>query len=263
MIIRFIRRIIRIPLLFIWTFIVAAWVMPSHFSKSEKAGNRIAKCTRLWASGLRRILGIKLHIINPETGPKQNDGGLVISNHQSYLDVFVHGSLVNLRFAPKAEIQKWFFVGWVVGLSRPIWIKRENAQESAKSLKEFERTIERGLSLIVYPEGTTTDGSYLLPFKSTPFQAAIETQVTLRPMILRYIQPDNETTACWYGDMTLLPHLWDILGQKRIIAEVEWLPPRKPGPNVNRKDLALQLHNEMAIVLGRRIRDNLACTEGE
>lgn len=247
MILRAIRRIYRIPLILIWTFIIGLWVFPSHLGrKNIHSVRRIAHCTQLWASGLRAIFGISLDVKNPEVGPAHEEGGMIIGNHLSYLDVFVYGSLVNLRFAPKAEIKDWFFVGWVVGLSSPIWVKRENKKNSIKTLEEYRETMQKGLSLIVFPEGTTTDGTALLPFKSTPFEAAIETTAPLYPVLLRYLQDDGEMTACWYGDMTFVPHIWAILGQRRIVAEINWLPMRHPEPEMNRKALALALHDEMS-----------------
>lgn len=173
-------------------------------------------------------------------------GGLLISNHLSYLDIIAHGTILPIRYTPKRDIEKWPVLGWYIGLSRPIWVDRQTKQESKKLLVEYAETMKRGMYLIVYPEGTSSDGKHgILPFKSTPFEAAITGDAPIIPMLIKYKEPPGRPTVCWYGDMTLLPHAWQVLKCPSIEAEVRFLPPIYPSGR-SRKELALYVHDIMS-----------------
>jgi 1-acyl-sn-glycerol-3-phosphate acyltransferase len=105
--------------------------------------------------------------------------------------------------------------------------------------------MKRGMYLIVYPEGTSTDGkSGILPFKSTSFEAALVGNSPIIPVITRYNEVPGRPTVCWYGDMTLLPHVWQILRFPSIEAEVRFLDPIMPEGRP-RKELASFVHDVM------------------
>ena len=205
---------------------------------------RVGRFTRLWGAGLCRILGLQVRVCGeiPATPPR----GLVVSNHLSYLDIIVHAGLFPVRFAPKAEIARWPVVGWYLALSRPVWVDRQSRQKSARTMAEFAATLEHGIPLIVYPEGTSTNGKEgLLPFKSTPFEAVKTAgDIPIQPMLIRYLEPLGRPPVCWYGDAALLPHAWQVLGMRRIEVAVRFLPPVQPGGR-DRKTLAADLHRLM------------------
>ena len=113
--------------------------------------------SRLWSRGAAFIIGVRVRV----TGDiPAGNGFLVVSNHLGYLDILAHGSVFNLRFAPKAEIRKWPFFGWLTALGCPVWIDRRNPRMSACYAEEFKATMEHGISMLVYPEGTSTDGKH-------------------------------------------------------------------------------------------------------
>lgn len=250
MILRMFRRIYRLIGISLWTLYVAARVSPSLFGKDFRSILRCSRMTQIWTAGLSRIIGIRVQAKHPEFAP-QSTGGFVISNHLSYLDVLVHATLTPVRFAPKIELKSWPIIGWVVGLSRPVWIDRENRQKSAEMKRQFQETLSNGISMLVYPEGTTTDGSHLLDFKSPPFEAPIEVGATIHPIITRYHLPQNGKTLCWYGDMSLIPHLWMAFGLPHIDVEIEWLPPETLLPGMNRKAVAVAIRDRMENELRR------------
>ena len=100
--------------------------------------------------------------------------------------------------------------------------------------------------LIVYPEGTSTDGkSGIRPFKSTSFEAAMAGRVPVLPVLTRYREVPGRPTVCWYGDMTLLPHVWQVLGFPSIDVELKFLPPIIPD-RAHRKELASSVHRIMS-----------------
>lgn len=235
----FFRRLYRISALFLWFSLTGAIALFLCFG-GWKAVKRITRITRLWGKGITHILNLHIHI----KGEIQNvHGGLIVSNHLSYLDIIVYSAVFSIRFSPKSDIAHWPFLGWFIFLSRPIWVDRISKQTSEKTLKNFTETMKREILLIVFPEGTSTDGENgICPFKSTPFEAAVSENFPVFPVLIRYNEYQN--TVCWFGKMTLLPHLWRILGLPSIDAKLHILPPVYPEGKT-RKELAEYVHSLM------------------
>lgn len=237
----FLRRLYKIPGMIIWAIIVCIIAIPCHFRGWE--GTRgISRITRLWARGMAKILNLHVKKYGDISDVK---GGLIVSNHLGYLDIIAHGTLLPVRFTSTVAISTWPIIGPFIDFSRPVLVNRTSAPASRKSSRDFAKTMAQGMYLIVYPEGTSTDGkSGIRPFKSTSFDAAVIGNKTILPIITRYREVPGRETVCWYGDMTLIPHLWRILGYSSIDVELYFLDPVLPEGR-SRKDLATFVHSVM------------------
>lgn len=200
-----------------------------------------SKCTSFWAKGLVKILGINIRVKGDIEAVK---GGLIVSNHLSYVDIILHASLFNVRFSPKHDIKNWPGIGFLVMMSRPIWVDRSSKQASKQTLNEFRETMLNGINLLVYPEGTTSDGKQILPFKSTPFEAVISEYLPIFPILTRYLQKKDEAPVPWFGDMGFIEHLVKLLTLPRIDAEIKILNRIDPRTQ-DRKKLAAEVHQFM------------------
>lgn len=239
----FLVRLYRIAALIAWSAIVGLMSAPWQFRGGWKGVKGVSRFVHLWNKGVARIVNLRVKVygnIPPLAG------GLLVSNHLSYIDIVTHGSTLPVRYSPKSDIAKWPVLGWYLGLSRPIWVDRRSKQAAKKAMEDFAETMRHGMHLIVYPEGTSTDGKNgILPFKSTSFEAAIESNAPILPVITRYRQAPGRTTVCWYGDMTLLPHVWELLAFPSIEAELRFLEPVFPDGRP-RKELASLVHGIMS-----------------
>ncbi len=235
-------RVYRISALIFWSIVIAVASIPCRFIGGWKGTRKIGHFTHLWNKGIARIVNLRVTV----TGAIPSvPGGLVVSNHVSYLDIVTHGSVLPLRYSPKSDIAKWPILGWYLGLSRPVWTDRQSRQASKKTLRDFAKTMKHGMYLIVYPEGTSTDGkSGILPFKSTSFEAALVGNTPIIPVITRYDEVPGRPTVCWYGDMTLLPHVWQLLRFPSIEARMHFLEPITPDGRP-RKELASMIRDVM------------------
>jgi len=229
------RSMFKAFLLFSWLFIIWIVLSLSGFGNCWKVQRRLTKITKVWGKGLAWIFGIKLKINGYDENFKS---GLVISNHTGYVDILVHAGVWPIRFAAKNSIKYWPFIGWFVSSSRPVWIDRTSRQKSKIAAKQFKDSMKNDILLLVYPEGTSTSGrDGMVQFKSTPFEAAVDGDNWILPSVIRYGDTPDGKPIAWYDDMTLLPHLWRVLGYKRIYAEVTIMKPFKPEGR-NRKELA-------------------------
>jgi 1-acyl-sn-glycerol-3-phosphate acyltransferase len=160
---------------------------------------------------------------------------LFVSNHSSYLDISVLGSLIDASFVAKAEIAKWPLFGFLAKLQRTVFIERR-ASHSARHRDEISRRLQHGDALVVFPEGTTGDGNRVLPFKSALFAAASRmvdgAPLMVQPISIAYVRLDGvplgrewRPYCAWYGAMEMPPHLWQFLGLGTITVEVVFYPP--------------------------------------
>jgi len=236
------RKLCRLTAAVIWCIFVSILAVPGMFM-GRRGILRNSRMAQLWAAGLVRIWNIR---ITCEGDFADYRGGLLISNHQGYIDILVEGALFPIRFLPKVEIRSWPVLGWMLALSRPIWVNRRDRLQSKAVSDELARSLKEGISALVYAEGTSGDGKGdLLPFKSTSFEVAVSHRLKLTPVLLKYEALPDGFPVGWYGGMTLLPHVWHLLGEPRIGVRAKLLPPIEPIPGEDRKSLAVRVHNLM------------------
>ncbi len=215
-------------------------------SDPAAAAKMVVNQTRNWAQGLLRILDLDVSVEGEGVIVPEN-GGLVISNHQSYLDILVHAAAGGMCFTPNSGIRKWFFFGWYVSMSNPVWIDRTSPAKAKKTLEEFRRVIGEGSALMLYPEGTTTRGDVpLLNFKSTAFEAVAGTGSPITMFLTFYRKTDpRDADVQWYDHTGFARHVWRILGNGKIRVTLVPLPFMIPGKDASRKDLAEKAHSLM------------------
>ena len=145
---------------------------------------RSARNSRFCARLLLRALGVELKV---EGNVPDSFCGVVVSNHLGYLDILVHASLLPLRFAAKSDIRCWPLLGGYLALFRPIWIDRRRRVRAARSVAELVLSLGSGVAPIVYPEGTSSDGTRgVLPFRTTAFEPAAAGNWPVLPLATRY-----------------------------------------------------------------------------
>lgn len=237
----FLLKLLRISALIVW-FVFCSIPASIIFIGGWKAIKRAVWMTSIWAKGITKIINLRIKIAGNILPAK---GSLIVSNHLSYLDILAHSAVFMPRFTPKSSVSKWPVLGQYLNLSRPIWIDRDSRQASVRALGKFRETLEHKINLLVYPEGTSSNGSSgVLPFKSTSFESVIGGNYPIFPILTIYRQNPGEPTVCWFGKMTLLGHIWQIIGLKSINIEIHILPPVF-SEGKKRKELAVYIHSIM------------------
>ena len=152
--------------------------------------------------------------------------GLLVSNHLSYLDIAVYSSVTPCAFVSKSEVARWAIFGRFAQDAGTIFVQRGNHASSRRAAWQIVENLRAGLAVVLFPEGTTTDGSRVLRFHSTMLQGAIDAGVTVTPCAVSYaVSGGSEKEIAWWGDMTLPLHIWKLLGQRRVIARVIYGEP--------------------------------------
>lgn len=168
---------------------------------------------RFYFRSLCWLIGLKLRVIGtPAAAPRT----LYVSNHTSWLDILVLGATVNARFVSKSEVAEWPLIGWVAKLGRSVFVSRSRGRTGTEA-QELRARLEEGESLILFPEGTTSDGTRVLPFRSSFFSVA-GAAARIQPVTVVYdrlgglpMGRRDRPLFAWYGDMETGSHAWRLL----------------------------------------------------
>jgi lyso-ornithine lipid O-acyltransferase len=208
---------------------------------------------RAWHRGCCAIFGLEIRIHGE---PVQQGATLYVGNHVSYLDIVVLGSVLNVPFVAKREVAGWPVIGLIGKLGQTMFIDRKAAR-SAGQRDEIAARLGAGERLILFPEGTSSSGDRVLPFKSALFAAlegdAAGRAVKVQPVTIAYTRFRGGMTIglaarplyAWYGDMTLLPHIWQALGLPGAEVEVRFHRPVTAADFASRKALAQHAGQEV------------------
>jgi 1-acyl-sn-glycerol-3-phosphate acyltransferase len=152
------------------------------------------------------------------------DQGLIVSNHLSYLDILVFSAACGCVFVSKREVKSWPGVGWAASLSGSIYIDRSLRSDTHAIQPQIQAALANGLRLVVFPEGTSTDGSQVLRFHSSLFQSAVDLGAPITAACLAYAIADGDaaTEACYWGDMVLFTHLLNLLKRDSVQATLKF-----------------------------------------
>ena len=180
----------------------------------------------------------------------KNQPVMFVSNHMSYADIMVLGASLPGNFIAKAEVKKWPLFGWIAALNGTVFVSRKK-EGTLNQLSDVERAIAKGKNLILFPEGTTSSGKGVMPFKSSLFKIAEVREITIQPVTLSYthinglpLQANERVKIAWVGDAELLPHLREFVNLGFIRAEIKVHPPL--NVRGDRKLIAEEAHKVVA-----------------
>ena len=193
-----------------------------------------------WSRLLLLIIGVRLDSAGLPPQPCGGEGAdegtpvlgsLLLVNHTSWLDVFSISAMVPARFVAKAEIGRWPVFGWLAIVVGTLFVERGRRHAVVRTNQAVAERLRSGQLIGIFPEGTTTDGSRLLPFHANLVQPAIDLGAPLRPVGVRFTQSGEfSRVAMFVGEMNLMQSLWRIVTAPHLGVELHWLPAIEPPP---------------------------------
>ena len=235
---------------------VVLWTLPAALVQAvliRSPGRAKVRFAQLYWWVVARLLGLSVRVI----GERVRSGGLqgrpvvFVANHSSWLDIPTLGGLLDARFVSKAEVGRWPGIGLVAKLGRTVFVTRR-AGETARERDAMQALLAAGDNLLLFPEGTSSDGSRVLPFRSA-FFSVVEglgergepPPPLVQPVSVVYDRlgwlPTGKAARpmfSWYGGMDLGPHFWRLAQQRGMRATVVFHPPLDPAAFPSRKALA-------------------------
>lgn len=193
------------------------------------------------------VMGMRL----TTTGSPMAHKGAVVANHASWLDIFALNAPQRVYFVSKSEVAGWPLIGWLARATGTVFIQRKGSQ-ALEQRNLFEARLRAGHKLLFFPEGTSTDGLRVLPFKSTLFAAffadGLDQVLWVQPVTLIYTGPEGEDPRFygWWGDMDFGSHLLRTLAVRRQgRISVQFHPPVRIADFANRKALAAHCETQV------------------
>jgi len=211
------------------------------FSEKARSRRAAAEWLQQTAEGCRRILALK-----PRTFGPLPARGLLVANHLSYLDIILLAALRPCVFVSKSEVRAWPIFGQCATLGSTIFVDRTRRAEVSGVAEQMRAALAEDLLIVLFPEGTSSGGARVLPFRSSLLQPALQLGCPITAAAIGYTidQGSVPEEICYWRDMTLLPHLLNVWSKPVIQASLRCGVPRPRGGD--RKSLALELHDEVA-----------------
>ncbi len=174
---------------------------------------------------------------------------MIIANHISWLDIHAINSILPLTFIAKSDIKNWPVLGYLISKGNVLFIERGKRHHATRIVDITTRHLKTGDNLCLFPEGTTTDGTTIMPFKGSVVQSAIAAQSTIWPLAIRYPHPAGgiNTALAYAGETTMAQSMRQLLRQKRPVVELHFLTPIVTAElaehQQNRRDLTLHIQS--------------------
>lgn len=190
----------------------------------------ISSLTRNFAVLLSIVLNIKI-TQEGDSDHLETGGFFIASNHLGYVDGIVLGSLFPVIYVSKKEVRRWPLIGQWTTLCGTVFVDRRRKDKTPLLVEEMARKLRQKANVLIFPEGTSTNGDRLLPFQSALFAAPLRAKATVVPVSLTYTGIDDQPVShtnrdrlYWYGDMEFLSHFWTLLALRRIEVSVKIHP---------------------------------------
>lgn len=205
-----------------------------------------------WSYRLLRILRIDAQV----DGALAAGGNvLVVANHISWLDIFVLNAHHPVRFVAKAELARWPILSQLIRGAGTVFIERERRRDAHRVNEDMARVLAAGDVVAIFPEGTTTDGTSLLPFKSSLLQPIVDAEGQVQPVAIRYRDHAGAPAMAptYAGDTTFAQSFWAVCGEPTLTVELV-APAPLPAREAHRRDLARAAEDAIRTALAREAR---------
>lgn len=240
---RTLRAVARIALLFVaMIFFYALWLagLPfAHlFPRLARRWHGFNFCG--WARASARIAGMRIEV----RGEPPRGAFLLVSNHLGYIDVITIAACTDCVFVAKSDVARWPLIGFICRTIGIIFIDRARKRSIPETIQDIERRRRRGFGVVIFPEGTSSSGDEVAPFKPSLLELAASGGEPVHHVALEYETPTGEVRAreavCWWGDMPFGEHVYNLLRMPGFRATVAF--GARPIVAEDRKELAERLH---------------------
>ncbi|MEW6257905.1 MAG: lysophospholipid acyltransferase family protein [Pseudomonadota bacterium] len=212
--------------------------------------------------GVLRLIGVRVRV---HGAPAKGRPLLLLSNHASWLDITVVGSLFPLFFVAKSEVEKWPVIGLLAALQRTVFVDRQRRSATGAVNREIAARLAEGDPVVLFAEGTSDDGNRVLPFRSALVGAVRdafdgERHVIVQPMAVAYVRlqgipmgRSHRPVAAWTGDLDLGPHLLELLRQGAVDVDVTFGHARMLDGDADRKQVTRACEQDVRTLCAARL----------
>lgn len=225
-----------------WELSISMAEYLARYAFRKRGRSRLERAAWLQKTCRKLLKPLRLEI---KTVGQVPASGLMVSNHLSYIDIIVLCAITPCVFVAKNEVKYWPVFGWFAILAGTLFVRRDKRVKVTQSTNEIDAALSDGALLVLFPEGTSSGGETVLPFKSSLLEPATRQTHRLTACHVGYELADGDVSeeVCYWKDMTLVPHLVNLVSKGTIGATVSYAAV--PNASSDRKELARQLHAEV------------------
>ncbi len=231
-------------------FLLHGMAIKLLFRDGQERQQRLIRNVSRYSRFALRILRTQVQV---EGLPPSDRSQLMVCNHLSYLDLMVIAATVPTAFVTSIDMGEIFFLGTMAEIGGSLFIERRHRERIGFDIQQIANCLNQGFHVVLFPEGTSSCGEAVLPFKRSLLLAASHAGKEIRPVTLRYTEingeafsPLNRDRVCWYGRMGFLPHFWSLLNLKSVTARLQFHPAFLPRPEDSKDYLAEHTHRMVA-----------------
>jgi 1-acyl-sn-glycerol-3-phosphate acyltransferase len=205
---------------------------------------------RRWSAKLLKLMRIDAKVSGlPAAGLPGNL--LIVANHISGLDIFVLNTVEPGRFIAKSELRKWPLVGTMIAGCGTLFLDRASRRDAHRINGRARDVLAAGDTITIFPEGTTTDGTTLLPFHGSLLQPVVDAQGHVQSIAIRYCHADgtHSDAPAYVGETSFMASFWRVLGVRNLVVELT-LPPPLPAAGRHRRELSQEAEDAIRAALG-------------
>lgn len=211
------------------TLAALAFLRLRRGERADRGGAEADRLGRRWARKLQRRMDLRIVVEGePPEGPVA-----FVANHLGYLDVVALWCVVPGAFVARADVARWPLVGVASRLIGTIFLDRARKRDLLRVVPELSGALASGRNVVFFPEGTSSPGADVLPFRSSLFEAAVRREVPVVGVSLQYETPEPGPEAamavCWWGDMTFLRHVYALLALPHVVVRIRFSEPIPPS----------------------------------
>jgi 1-acyl-sn-glycerol-3-phosphate acyltransferase len=213
---------------------------------------------------LRSLLRIRVRVVGK---PVRDRAVLFVSNHVSWADIVVIGSIAPIAYVAKSEVGNWPLVGATARMQRTVFVDRSRRQQTGDAISEIVERLASGTSVVLFAEGTSSDGNRVLPFRSALIGAVKEAGartaqgILIQPMSICYtgingipMGRQHRPVVAWYGDLDFMPHIKALIERGAIDAVVSYGEPVAADGTADRKAMVKMLEGAVRQITSRTLR---------
>jgi 1-acyl-sn-glycerol-3-phosphate acyltransferase len=213
---------------------------------------------------LCRLLRIRIRVVGE---PARDRAVLFVSNHVSWADILVIGSIAPVAFVAKSEVADWPLVGVTARLQRTVFVNRARRHQTSEAVAEIVKRLVDGTSVVLFAEGTSSDGNRVLPFRSALLGAMeeagshAEPGILMQPMSICYtgqhgvpMGRQHRTLVAWYGDLDFMPHIKTFIARGAVDAVVSYGGPISADGVTDRKVMTKRLEGAVRQLAAATLR---------
>lgn len=218
-------------------------------------------------ASLCSLLRIRIRVAG---APVRDNAVMFVSNHVSWADILVIGSIAPVAFVAKCEVANWPLVGTTARLQRTVFVDRSRRQQTGDAVSQIVKRLNGGVSVVLFAEGTSSDGNRVLPFRSALLGAVEEAaaahaggadRIVIQPMSISYtgqygmpMSRRQRPLVAWYGDLDFMPHISAFVAQGAIDAVVSYGEPISAAAITDRKTMTRKLHGAVRRLMASALR---------